>query len=275
MSNTYIHDLPPVSPDSNALIPVDVPQANGEFVTGYVSIADVISTINSLKFNSGYTLSNTTSAITPTIGGNTASGTYSTIAGGTLNNVISSYNFLGNGNQNIINGSYSSLINGAYNVISGNNCFISGINNSVVGNGLTVLGGSNNTLSGINCFAFGSSISAIALDTTFVNNLSATGTIYGDVNSFITITDYAVDFPVDDGDNGTIINVDTTNGDVYATFQDNLTEGLNVTLNNVGTNSIQLSSLSYPISSASLVVSNQYSAVYVYLHNSALYVINR
>jgi len=275
MSNTYIHDLPAIDASLNALIPVDAPQGNGEFITGNITLEKITSFINTAKYNGGYTLSYTTSSITPIIGGNTAGGYYTTIAGGTFNNVISSYNFLGNGNQNLINGIYSSIINGRYNYLSGNNCFLYGNINSIIGDNSTILGGSDNSLIGNNCYVLGKSISAVGNDTTFVNNLSAKGTIYGDVNSFITVTDYAVDFPVDDGDNGTIINVDTTNGNVYATFQDNLTEGLNVTLNNVGTNSIQLSSLSYPISSASLTVPTQYSAVYVYLHNNALYVINR
>ena len=275
MSNTYIHDLSSVNPSLNALIPVDLPQQNGEFITGKIPFSDITNYVNSTVFNGGYTLLPSTSSILPIIGNNAATGYYSNIVGGTNNQVISSYNLLGNGNQNIIDGTYSSLINGTYSVISGDNSFLYGISNSLHGVGSSILGGSHNVLSGNNCFVLGTSISAIAVNTTFVNNLSATGTIYGKSNSYIIVSDYNSNFPVDDGDNGTIINVDTTDGNVYAVFQDNLTEGLNVTLNNIGTNSIELSSLSYPINSASLEISNQYSAVYVYLHNDELYVINR
>jgi hypothetical protein len=277
MSTTYIHDLPTVDAFLDTLIPVDVAQNNGEYITGKTTVSNITQIINASTFKGAYITSPSLSSVIPIINtNNIASGYYTTISGGTNNSALSSYQFIGGGRSNRLDGNFSVSVGGVSNFVVGSGCFIGGGDSNIVyGSDSAILGGISNALSGDNSFIVGSYITGIADNTVFVNNLSATGTIYGNVNSFITVTDYRTTFNVDDGDNGTIVNVDTSNGDVYAVFSDNLTEGLNVTLNNIGTNSLYLSSSYYPISASNIVASSQFSAFYVYLHNDALYAIIR
>ena len=114
----------------------------------------------------------------------------------TLNHYYSSVNFIyGNntvnqifagvlgGYNNDVSGGGSTVINGEDNDIAGDFSLIgSGLNNkiSVSGDYGTILGGRNNTLSHQDSFIIGSNLTSTLSGYTFVNNLSAQGSVAGD-----------------------------------------------------------------------------------------------
>lgn len=114
----------------------------------------------------------------------------SAIVAGVLNKIESvgnnaaSCNFIGGGSGNIISGSsiltFSSIVGGYQNSISGStksrNFIGGGTNNSIRNTSCAgILGGSNNKVSHSDSFAIGSNITSTAINTTFVNNLTVSG----------------------------------------------------------------------------------------------------
>jgi hypothetical protein len=101
-------------------------------------------------------------------GNNTVTGAFSQVLGG--------YN-------NDVSGSGSSVLNGENNDIEGDFAFIgNGLNNLILSSADfgAILGGQNNTLGHVGSFILGSNIASHADNFTYVNNISATGKIYGD-----------------------------------------------------------------------------------------------
>lgn len=115
-----------------------------------------------------YLLDNSLSAIKPQYGGNTVSEVFATVLGGYNNDVGGAASTVVNGENNDIFSDFSTIANGL------NNKILSGGDYSFIG------GGENNLVSHRNVFTLGSNLSSHAEDFTYVNNISATGKIYGD-----------------------------------------------------------------------------------------------
>ena len=126
---------------------------------------------------------------------NVASGSYSVIGGGQNNRATGSQSVISGGVLNVAEGSQSSIGGGSGNVSQGLNTHIGGgTGNRVTGNtsvvcggnannieseGSGILGGNNNKLTSTaqNSFIIGSNITASIANFTYVNNLTAEGTI--------------------------------------------------------------------------------------------------
>ena len=136
------------------------------------------------------------SGVNPQYGGNTISQSFANVLGG--------YN-------NDVSGGGSTTVNGEDNDIAGDYAFIgSGYKNKITANGdySAILGGSNNLISHPNSFAIGSNLSSHSADFTYVNNISARGSINGqiDASDIVTGTLSAARLPVFNGDITTTIN---------------------------------------------------------------------
>jgi hypothetical protein len=129
----------------------------------------------SLSFIGGG-LTNTASGYYATIGGgygNCASGDdYSTVAGGGFNTASARYSIVAGGGRNCATGIGSNVVGGCRNIASGA-C------SSILG------GANNNTNSQTNAHIIGSGITASQADTTFVNNLIASGYMVGSVHTTV------------------------------------------------------------------------------------------
>ena len=127
-------------------------------------------------------ISGTASGFRSFIGGgceNTASGNNSTIAGGNLNEASGTRSFVGGGLSGTASGQDSAVVGGKNNRATGNRSFIGGgCANVVSGNFSGVLGGCGNVVAGNDSFVIGTGITNSASNTTFINNLSATGSIH-------------------------------------------------------------------------------------------------
>jgi hypothetical protein len=145
----------------------------------------------------------------------------SVVVGGRCNCATDEYAFVGGGRNNkatgyssVVVGGYKNTASGYYSIIESGYCntasgnysiVLGGYNNHAVGNNTGIFSGTNNSLSGINSFALGSNIVSNRPNTTFVNDLSATGSIYGSVQSS-EIIGYGNELVISDG------NDDTGNG---------------------------------------------------------------
>jgi hypothetical protein len=100
-----------------------------------------------------------------------------------MNSVSQSFASVLGGYNNNVSGAGSTTVNGEDNDIAGDFAFIgNGYNNKITVDGdfSAILGGSNNLISHENSFALGSNLSSHSINFTYVNNISATGKIYGD-----------------------------------------------------------------------------------------------
>jgi len=159
------------------------------------------STSNSVKTFSddsqvGFILNPVLSGVSPQYGGNTISQSFANVLGG--------YN-------NDVSGGGSTTVNGEDNDIAGDYAFIgSGYKNKITANGdySAILGGSNNLISHPNSFAIGSNLSSHSADFTYVNNISARGSINGQINAsdIVTGTLSAARLPSFTGDITTTVN---------------------------------------------------------------------
>jgi hypothetical protein len=115
------------------------------------------------SINSQYGNNTVTEILGAVLGGvdNDVSGAGSTVVNGSDNDIEADYAFIGNGSNNTI------LLPGDYGAI---------------------LGGQNNTLNHQESFILGSNITSHLPGFTYVNNLSATGKIYGDGSGLTGIT---------------------------------------------------------------------------------------
>jgi hypothetical protein len=143
-------------------------------------------------------------SVEPLNGNNTASGAYSTILNGKDNVVSGDNSIILGGNYNVANGvnsfvglgkwngaecNCSTVINGCANCACGNfTSVVGGYRNTATSNFSFVAGGSGNNTRGFdNTFILGSNLFASASSTTFVNNLSSQGFVYGDGSSLTNI----------------------------------------------------------------------------------------
>ena len=124
---------------------------------------------------------------------------YSAIAGGQSNNINSCNSVIAGGYNNSIcnntqagsvvggccntvgSGDGSTVVSGYCNTVDGNHSFIvGGRNNTVTGNRSGILGGDSNCVNNVDdAFIIGCGLEASVACTTFVNNLSTSGTIVG------------------------------------------------------------------------------------------------
>ena len=113
-----------------------------------------------------YVLNESLSSILPLYGNNTVSEVFSVVLGG--------YN-------NDITGGGSTVVNGEDNDIHSDFGFIgSGLNNTLSGDYGAILGGKNNQLNHSESFIIGSNLVSHLSGFTYVNNISAQGSFYGD-----------------------------------------------------------------------------------------------
>lgn len=117
---------------------------------------------------SPYSFLSALSSISVIEGNNTISGGFSQVLGGYNNNISGGGSTIINGENNDIEADFSFIINGL------NNLILSGVDFG------GILGGQNNILNHSESFILGSNITSHLSGVTYVNNLSATGKIYGD-----------------------------------------------------------------------------------------------
>jgi hypothetical protein len=115
-----------------------------------------------------YVLDTSLSAIKPQYGNNTVGEVFATVLGGYHNDVEGAASTVVNGENNDIFSDFSLIANGL------NNKILSGADYSFIGCG------ENNLVSHRNVFTLGSNLSSHDENFTYVNNISATGKIYGD-----------------------------------------------------------------------------------------------
>jgi hypothetical protein len=115
-----------------------------------------------------YVLDTALSAINTQYGGNTVSEVFATVLGGFNNDVSGAASTVINGENNTVIGDFSIIANGLDNII------LSG------GDFSFIAGGKNNSISHENVYTLGSNLSSHADNFTYVNNISATGKLYGD-----------------------------------------------------------------------------------------------
>mgnify|MGYP000874917265 FL=1 len=124
---------------------------------------------------------------------NISSGDYATVSGGLSNNAGDSYSTIAGGASNTNNG-YISFIGGGSNNNITNLRFHSviggGSNNTISGGTLSfIAGGSGNTITHSNAFVLGTDITTTQIDTTYVENLIASGDgLFGRVNAGSQLT---------------------------------------------------------------------------------------
>ena len=118
--------------------------------------------------NLPFILDKSLSGVNTQYGSNTISEAFSNVLGGYNNDVTGGGSTVINGENNDIDSDYSAIINGLDNKIS------------IGGDYSVILGGSNNLISHQNSFAIGSDLISHANNFTYVNNISAQGSIYGD-----------------------------------------------------------------------------------------------
>lgn len=139
--------------------------ADGKLFTKTIggSVKEFVSTDNF-----PYVLNTALSSVNYRYGNNTSTGILAGVLGGVDNDV---------------SGAGSTVINGSDNDIAADYAFIgNGSNNKILANGDFggIVGGQDNTLSHPDSFIIGSNISSHLSGFTYVNNLSATGYLYGD-----------------------------------------------------------------------------------------------
>ena len=115
-----------------------------------------------------YTNLSILSSIVSINGNNTVSGVYSNALGGYNNDISGSGSTTINGENNDVSGDFAVIVNGLNNTISVN------------GDYGVILGGKSNTLNHQESFIIGSNITSHLSGLVYVNNLSATGKVYGD-----------------------------------------------------------------------------------------------
>jgi len=138
------------------------------------SVSSIVSFLNSNDYP--YTLNHYYSSVNFIYGNNTVNQVYASVLGG--------YN-------NDITGGGSSVINGEDNDIAGDFSLIgSGLKNKINASGdySFIAAGSGNLINHSNVFVLGSDLSSHASDFTYVNNISATNTIFGDGSGILNVS---------------------------------------------------------------------------------------
>ena len=208
---------------------------------------------------------------------------HNSFIGGGQGNCITSSGYNGNTKSTTIVGGQSNCI--ISNDVSSIRSFIGGGTSNLICNSTNsgIVGGAGNCISSANnSFILGSNIKTNVSNYTFVNNLSApgsicAGTFYGDGSNLVTtlkVYDKAVTYTIALSDNNSAIHLDTTSSSISALFPSNLTEGFSVALMNTGTKTLYLSA-AIPLRSLGNGLSGLYSGAFSYIHNGAVYAVGR
>jgi len=156
-----------IVPPTSALSAGEIAINSGDGVLFTKTVENTIKTfLNSDQLP--YTLDQTLSSVNYKFGGNTITGILAGVLGGVDNDVSGAGSTVVNGSDNDIAGDYAIIGNGS------NNKILSG------GDFGGIFGGQNNILNHPESFIFGSNITSHLSGVTYVNNLSATGKLYGD-----------------------------------------------------------------------------------------------
>ena len=154
-------------PDNNSLSAgeIAINTYDGKIFTKTIS-EEIKTFLNSEQLP--FSLDTSLSAINTQYGGNTVSEVFASVLGGFNNDVNGAASAVINGENNDVVGDFSLIANGLDNrILSG-------------GDFSFIAGGKNNLISHENVFTLGSNLSSHADNFTYVNNISATGKIYGD-----------------------------------------------------------------------------------------------
>jgi hypothetical protein len=115
------------------------------------------------------------SAVKPLFGGNTVTQVFGSVLGGYNNDNSGAGSTVVNGENNDIDGDFALIGNGLNNKIT------------VDGDYSFIGGGQNNLIQHQNVFTFGSNLTSHSANFTYVNNISATGKLYGDASELTGI----------------------------------------------------------------------------------------
>jgi hypothetical protein len=109
---------------------------------------------------------------------------------------------------------------------------------------------------------------------TVVGNISATGVISASASNIkINVINDATNRTFTDADNNKIVHIDTTTTSLCAIFPNTLSSGFNVTIMNVGTNTLVLSANN--LKSAGTSITTQYGGVYVYKDSNDFFAVGK
>jgi hypothetical protein len=89
----------------------------------------------------------------------------------------------------------------------------------------------------------------------------------------VTIVSVATNKVFTDSDTNKVFHFDTTGGNIIATFPDNLTNGFNAAIMNVGTNSLEISATN--IKALGVTIVEQYGSAFVYKQGSDVFAVGR
>ena len=129
--------------------------------------------------------------------GNYAISCAASVVGGIFNRVCNERGFIGGGNSNTITAKHGVIGGGCHNVVASSGCLgviLGGDHNSVNALSAGILGGVYNKAWHDNSFIIGSNLNSMATNTTYVENLTATGSLHagdgftGNVAGCSTIT---------------------------------------------------------------------------------------
>lgn len=153
------------SPEALSAGEIAINTADGKLFTKDTN--DLVKTFLN-KDQQPHTLDFTLSSINFQYGNNTVTGILAGVLGGIDNDVFGAGSTVINGSDNDIDADYAIIGNGSNNKILSSGDFGA------------ILGGQNNSLNHQESFIIGSNISSHATNFTYVNNISATGKLYGD-----------------------------------------------------------------------------------------------
>ncbi len=89
----------------------------------------------------------------------------------------------------------------------------------------------------------------------------------------ITVINESTDKIFTDNDTNKVFHFDTTSDNLIATFPDNLTEGFNAAIMNVGTNSLEISATN--LKALGVIIVEQYGSAFIYKQNNDVFAVGR
>lgn len=114
----------------------------------------------------------------------------------------------------------------------------------------------------------------LSTNNVLVSSLNVTGQVKaGSSNVPVTIVNVSTSRTFTNNDTNKVFHFDTTSGSLVAAFPSNLTDGFNVALMNVGTNSLQISATN--LNSTGTTIIDQYGGAYVYEQGGNVYAVGR
>lgn len=114
----------------------------------------------------------------------------------------------------------------------------------------------------------------LSTNNVLISGLQVTNQIKADSSNIpVTIVNVSINRTFTDNDTNKVFHFDTTSGSLIATFPSNLTDGFNVALMNVGTNSLQISATN--LNSTGTTIIDQFGGAYVYEQSGNVYAVGR